>query len=83
MQGEAEFQLLGIILIIVGIILIIIGAIYFFVSTNHNTSVQKESKGVILIGPIPIIWGFGEKGKIIGIILFVLVIAIWVLFFFL
>ena len=83
MQGEVEFQLLGIILIIVGFILIIIGAIYFFVSTNHKAPVQKESKGVILIGPIPIIWGFGEKGKIIGIILFVLVIAIWVLFFFL
>jgi uncharacterized protein (TIGR00304 family) len=82
MQSESEFELLGIILIMVGIILIFIGTAYLFTSANHKQAVRKESKGVILIGPIPIIWGFGKKGKIIGIILFTLVIIAWILLFF-
>jgi uncharacterized protein (TIGR00304 family) len=83
MQLGAEFELFGIILIIAGIVLIILGTIHWFSSSNLEQPVKKESKGVILIGPIPIVWGFGTKGKIVAIVLFLVVITIWIILFFL
>jgi uncharacterized protein (TIGR00304 family) len=43
---------------------------------------EVKSKGVVLLGPIPIVWGFGEKGKILAVILFVCVIMFYLLMLF-
>jgi uncharacterized protein (TIGR00304 family) len=83
MQIGNEYQIVGILLIFVGILIIIIGVIYLFGSSNLKQTSTKESKGVILLGPIPIVWGFGKKTKIITIILFLIFITIWIILFFL
>ena len=72
MQSSIEFHILGIILIIVGLMLIVIGIIFMFNSTMREQTFQKESKGIILIGPIPFIWGFGKKGKLVALTLFLI-----------
>ena len=80
MQLGVEFQILGIVLVIAGILLIIFGSIFLTKSPQEITS-QRESKVVILIGPFPIVWGFGKRGKSIVIILFLVVITIWIVIF--
>jgi uncharacterized membrane protein len=83
MQNFTVFHLLGFVLILAGILLIIIGAFYLLNSSVPESKSTRESKGIILIGPIPILWGFGRKGKIIGASLFVFIIVVWIILVFL
>ncbi len=45
-------------------------------SDSEIVGQQSESKGIILLGPIPIVWGYGRKtwiaAAIVAIALFVL-----------
>ncbi len=71
-------------LIIAGIIVIFIGMILIFVGTAlQSTSKTSEvhTGGVILIGPIPIIFG-NDKGLIITGIVFAIVIMVLYYFLF-
>ncbi|MFW9957343.1 MAG: DUF131 domain-containing protein [Candidatus Odinarchaeota archaeon] len=42
---------------------------------------RSESKGVILIGPIPIVWGYGKKGWIIAGAVGLILLLTWFLIF--
>ena len=56
-------------LIIIGVILIISGiASLVMRSSIDNTETQRESKGIILLGPIPIVWGYGKQVWVIAAI---------------
>lgn len=70
---------LGFIIIVVGIILIMIGMMSI---NGESESPRRESKGVVLLGPIPIIWGFGKRNRQIMLILVITVVLIFVLLFF-
>jgi len=59
--------LLGIVLIIIGIVLITISSI---------SSAQVKSGGVVVIGPLPIVFGSDKDGIIIAVIGAIIVMAI-------
>ena len=62
LQTIEELQLLGLLVVVVGIILILAGMVLSTRGTSEDQQVQRESKGVVFIGPIPIVWGFGRRG---------------------
>ncbi|MEM2143624.1 MAG: DUF131 domain-containing protein [Candidatus Thorarchaeota archaeon] len=74
---STQLALLGMLLIFFGIMLIMIAQLSKLWPTHDDETQQRiESRGIILIGPIPIVWGFGRRGKLISILLFVAVLAI-------
>ena len=76
-QTLSPLQLLGFLILGAGIVLILFG----FLAAQRETSteeIRSESKGVILIGPIPIVWGFGRRGWLVAGIIGVILILIWV-----
>lgn len=73
------------VLVIAGIIVIFLGIILIFVgtlmqSTSENTEVHTG--GIIMIGPIPIIFG-NDKGLIITGVIFAIVVMVlyYILFY--
>ncbi|MHA2397252.1 MAG: TIGR00304 family membrane protein [Candidatus Thorarchaeota archaeon] len=49
-------------------------------SNYESAEQQRESKGVILLGPIPIVWGYGKRGWIIAAIVAItlfLIVILW------
>lgn len=74
-MNAAMLVITGIIVIFIGIILVIIGTA--LQSTSQNEEVHTG--GVILIGPIPIIFG-NDKSLIVGAMIFaVIIIVLWYL----
>jgi uncharacterized membrane protein len=73
-------QNLGWVILIIGIFLVCLAA-FSAMSDSESQDTRMQSKGVIFLGPIPIVWGYGKKGWMaagaIGIILFL----IWIIFF--
>lgn len=82
MQTLGLLQIAGIISIIIGTLIVCL----VYTNSAHNSDIvgkqtKTENKGVILIGPIPIVWGYGKKGWLIaGIIGILLCIAVYLLF---
>ena len=74
-MNESMIVVTGIVVIFIGIILVVIGSA--LQSTSQNEEVHTG--GVILIGPIPIIFG-NDKSLIIGAMIFaVVIIILWYL----
>ncbi len=81
MQSGVLMQSIGWILIIGGIILVFLGIILSFRQTNDEpVQTRTESKGIILLGPIPIVWGFGKKNWLIAAIGVVAILLFFVFF---
>ncbi|MGY5879590.1 MAG: DUF131 domain-containing protein [Candidatus Thorarchaeota archaeon] len=77
---QALLQNLGWMLLIIGVILVFVAVISaFYESEGHET--QTKSKGIILLGPIPIVWGYGRKGWIIAGAVGVILCILWIIFF--
>ncbi|MHA2025341.1 MAG: TIGR00304 family membrane protein [Candidatus Thorarchaeota archaeon] len=72
---------LGWFLIIGGILLIFL-AIILTISRNDDGTprVKTESKGIIFLGPIPIVWGYGRGSRIISVI-GVVAVLLFIIFF--
>ncbi len=72
-------------LVLSGIIVIFIGIILIFVGTALQAS-SKNSEvhtgGVILIGPIPIIFGNDKSLIVIGIVFAIIIMVLWYLLFY-
>lgn len=68
-------------LIIIGCLIIFSGIASMFMRSNiEGVEQRRESKGVILLGPIPIVWGFGKRGWIIAAVIAItifLVVYFW------
>lgn len=79
----ASWNMLGLIgwlLILAGLVLIVIGFAMRISSWDNGKDIKTESKGVILLGPIPIVWGFGRIGWIIAAVVALgLFLVLWVL----
>lgn len=76
---ELSLANIGFILIILGFVLALIAAILLAVK-NRGTSGQTRSAGILLIGPIPIIFGSDKQSARVLIILAILLIAIVLIF---
>lgn len=72
-------------LVLSGIIVIFIGIIIIFIGTAMQAS-SKNSEvhtgGVILIGPIPIIFGNDKSMIVIGIVFAIIIMVLWYLLFY-
>lgn len=71
-------------IVIVGILVIMVGFILIFAGTAlQSTSKSSDVKtgGVILIGPIPIIFG-SDKGTIVGAVIAAIILMILAYFLF-
>jgi len=69
-------------LLIGGFALVVIALVSSLLGRNSNWEGSAKSKGVILIGPIPIVWGYGRKGWIIAGIIGLILLLIWFLIYF-
>jgi Predicted membrane protein len=64
MPGFSTWLTIGFIIIMIGFIIIFVGAIY---SSSQQSNQKTEVGGVIMIGPIPIIFGNSWKAATIAI----------------
>ena len=79
MQADGFINILAWALIIIGAIIVISGVISMIKRFHPETSTQRsETKGIILLGPIPIVWGYGKRvwaiAAIVAVSLFLLAI---------
>jgi len=79
-QTIDALQIFGFLILGLGIFLIIAGCIagQREASQSHG-AVQRESKGVVLIGPIPIVWGFGRRGWLVAGTIGVIILILWII----
>lgn len=78
MASLATWLVIGFTLIIIGMLVIFIGTIY---SSSQQTSTQKsEVGGVIMIGPIPIIFGNSWKAITLAIVLAIVLMILAIAF---
>ena len=81
MQIDGVFGSIGMSLVLLGFLVIILGvALMMRPSAQGNTEVRRESKGIILLGPIPVIWGYGKKGWAVAIIVGITLVLVWLVF---
>ncbi|TFH07657.1 MAG: DUF131 domain-containing protein [Candidatus Thorarchaeota archaeon] len=73
-------QYLGWILLIIGITLVIAAVISAKREAEGNET-RTQSKGVILLGVIPIVWGYGKKGWMITGAIGIILCLVWIVFF--
>lgn len=71
----------GWILIFAGIVLVCLYAISATRESDfEGTETQTKSKGIIFLGPIPIVWGLGWKGWVIAGFTVIILIILWIFF---
>ena len=81
MQTSGLIGIIGLSLVILGVLAILLGvASMMRQSDQGNTEVQRESKGIILLGPIPIVWGYGKKGWAFAVIVGIMLVLVWFVF---
>ena len=68
---------MSILLILLGVLMIVIGIWAQARVSSEGAKDARASRGIILIGPIPVVWGFGPKGKMIAVALFLVVVVLW------
>ncbi|AFK22723.1 hypothetical protein Py04_1149 [Pyrococcus sp. ST04] len=68
--------MVGIAMIIIGFMLVFLGTI--IMSFSHPSESDVEAGGVIMIGPIPIVFGT-KKGATLAMILAIVLMALWVI----
>jgi uncharacterized protein (TIGR00304 family) len=73
-------QLFGILVLGLGIILIMAGCMAGRRESEQSEGeVRRVNKGVILIGPIPIVWGFGRKGWLVAVAVGAIILLVWIM----
>jgi uncharacterized membrane protein len=67
-------------LVIIGAIIIISGITSMLMDSDiERVEQRRESKGIILLGPLPIVWGYGKKAWIIAaIVAFILFLIVFI-----
>lgn len=82
MQALLPLHYLGWILLLIGILLVCLSAISASKeSASEDNETRIESKGIIFLGPIPIVWGYGKKGWLIAGAVGIILLLIWIVFF--
>jgi len=81
MQATWFIQVLGWALLILGIVCVIVAVGLAVLNSNPSEERKTESKGIVLLGPIPIVWGYGVKGWLFAGIIGLILCLLWLLFF--
>ena len=82
MQTFVLLQYLGWILLFIGILLVCVSAISASKdSASQDNETRIESKGIIFLGPIPIVWGYGKRGWMIAGAIGIILFLIWITVF--
>ncbi len=81
MKGEVVVTA-GIIIILIGILFIFVGSMISIFTEAKEGKSEVKTGGVIMIGPIPIIFGSDRGMAIIGVVLaIILMIIAYILFY--
>ncbi len=83
MQTVDPLAIIGILILVVGLLLIVLGLFLKTHEAEGSNKQETKSRGIILIGPIPIFWGFGSKGRVIAILAIALFLVVWLLLYYL
>ena len=77
-QLQTQMITIAVAMVIIGFILVALGMIQKF-KDNEETdeSNQRTSKGIVFIGPIPIVWGFSRRTQIILFIVAISLVLAW------
>ena len=82
MQSSLLLQNLGWIFLFIGIILVCLYTISAARDSSfEDTETHSQSKGIIFLGPIPIVWGYGKKGWMIAGVIAIILLFVWIVFF--
>jgi uncharacterized membrane protein len=74
--------MLGAILVIAGALIVLLGLMMKARGSQVGGGhVAPRSRGIILIGPIPIVWGFGARGRIIALVSIMILVIVWLALF--
>lgn len=76
LQVISQFPLLALIIIFAGIVLVVAGLVMMATERTYDSGVRRESKGIVLIGPLPLVWGYGGRAQRIAVIIAFLVFAV-------
>ncbi len=79
---ESPLVVLGIILIMLGMFLVVFKAITRSAreSANGEENVKIRTGGVIMIGPIPVVFGSDKRSAMIAIVLIIVLMLLAILF---
>lgn len=81
MQVNTFYPALSLMLMVIGIILVVYGLWLHFAQSHGDVDVvEHESKGFILLGPIPIVWGYGWKGWVLALLIGIILFSLFFLF---
>jgi len=76
----------GFILVMLGIVLIMLGFLLLVIETMHSVyeieynEKKIEGGGVVLIGPIPIVFGSDKKYALIAMVLAIVIMLLYLMF---
>ncbi len=79
-QFFPPLDFLGLVFIVIGIIVILVGIL--LTSRREevvNDESKRNSKGVVFLGPLPIIWGFSRRTQIIIAIIGISLFTVYIL----
>ncbi|MCK5152097.1 MAG: DUF131 domain-containing protein [Candidatus Thorarchaeota archaeon] len=67
-------------IIIAGVVLVILSLLLSSRSNeNANEGVKRESKGIVFLGPIPLVWGYSRKTQGALFVILLVVFLSWYL----
>jgi len=78
---STDIILLGLVLVIIGMIIIFFGLLSGASSKKDSGHGEIKSGGVLMIGPIPIIFGSEQKSAQSAVVLAIILIVVSILFF--
>lgn len=62
MQTTIPIEFVALLLVAFGTLILIAGLVMMMKPRNGDgAQAKRESKGIVLLGPIPIVWGFGGR----------------------
>ncbi len=76
---QTTLELLAWFAILAGIVLIFVGFFMRVSSLAGDTEQKTDSKGVILLGPIPIVWGYGRTGWAVAFVVAIVLFGVLLL----
>ena len=79
-QTILGFELFAYGIIIAGVVLVFLGFVLSSRSNeNANEGVKRESKGIVFLGPIPLVWGYSRKTQGALFVILLVVFLSWYL----
>jgi len=79
--SPAELITLGILITFVGFFIVFFAVIYGIFKSSSKGEAKAEGGGVIIIGPIPIVFGSSQKVAKIVMILAIILLIVAILFY--